>query len=127
MPIEYKVLQDGRRIETFPKGELDFNVTIEYFEKLKNDKRIKQGAIEVVYFKDVTDYKISHTNADQIAESYQVPKTLQLIKATIFVCESFIAYGIGRMLQAFHEMINPDHVVHVIKSEKELEDIIKQI
>ena len=127
MPIEYDIVQNGLRIATFPKGELDFKTTVNYFDKLMKDKRIKQGAIEIVYFKDVTDFKISHKDGDGIAESYKEPKGLRLIKATIFVCETFIAYGIGRTLQAFHEMINPDHIVHVVKSESELEDIIKEI
>ena len=125
MPIEYNISQNGLRIETFPRGELDFKTTIEYFEKLMRDKRIKQGAIEIVYFKYVTDFKISHKDGDRIAEGYKEPKTLRLIKATIFVCETFIAYGIGRTLQAFHDLINPDHSVHVVKSESELEDVLK--
>ena len=42
MKIEYKVSQDGLRIETFPKGVLDIKETIDYFGMLKNDKKIKQ-------------------------------------------------------------------------------------
>ena len=123
MSIEYKVSPDGLRIETFPKGVLDLKSTIDYFEKLKNDKRIKQHAIEIVYFNDVTDFKISYLDGNMITESYQEPKALQLIDATIFVCETSLEYGIGRMLQTFHEMTNPDHKVMVVKSLSELDEI----
>ena len=85
-----------------------------------------QGAIEIVYFKYVTDFKISSMESDKITQSYQEPKTLQLIGATVFVCETDLAYGIGRMLQTFHEITNPKHKVIVVKSESELENIIKK-
>ena len=102
MSIEYTVSQDGLRIETYPKGILDMKETTDYFDKLKNDKRIKPGAIEIVFFKHVSEFKISHVQSDLITRSYQAPKEVQVIKATIFVCESDLAYGIGRMSHAFH-------------------------
>ena len=123
MSIEYIISPDGLRIEAFPTGSLDSKSTIDYFEKLKNDKRIKQHAIEIVYFKDVTDFKISNLDGNMITKSYQEPKALQLIDATIFVCETSLEYGIGRMLQTFHEMTNPDHKVMVVKSLSELDEI----
>ena len=123
MSIEYIISPDGLRIEAFPTGSLDSKSTIDYFEKLKNDKRIKQHAIEIVYFNDVTDFKISYLDGNMITKSYQEPKALQLIDATIFVCETSLEYGIGRMLQSFHEMTNPDHKVMVVKSLSELDEI----
>ncbi len=125
MPIEYKVSPDGLRIETFPKGVLDLKSTIDYFEKLKNDKRIKQDAIEIVYFIDVTDFKISYLDGNEITDSYQEPKHLKMIASTVFVCETALGYGIGRMLQTFHEITNPDHKVIVVNSESEIDEILK--
>jgi hypothetical protein len=125
MSIEYKVSPDGLRIEAFPTGALDTKSTIDYFEKLKYDKKIKQNAIEIVYFKDVTDFKFSYLDGNMITESYQEPKALQLIEATIFVCETSLEYGIGRMLQTFHEITNPDHKVMVVHSESELNESLK--
>ena len=105
MKIEYKVSQDGLRIETFPKGVLDIKETIDYFGQLKNDKRIKQGAIEIVYFKYVTDFKISYLESKEIIVSYQDPKAAKRINKTIFVCNTDLAYGMGRMLQT----LTPDY------------------
>lgn len=120
MTIEYKVSQDGLRIETYPKGELSIEKTIDYFDKIQNDKKIKHGAIEIVYFTYVTDFKISYSESEMITKSYQMPKSKRLIYATIFVCETDLAYGIGRMLQTFHEITNPMHKVVVVRSEKEI-------
>lgn len=126
MSIEYNVSQYGLRIETFPKGVLDIKETTDYFDNLKEDKRIKEGAIEIVYFKFVTDFKISYLESKKISKSYQEPKALQMIDVTIFVCETDLAFGIGRMLQTFHEMTNAKHKVMVVRSEIELENIIRK-
>jgi hypothetical protein len=127
MSIKYNVSQDGLRIETFPEGVLDFQKTIDYFERLKIDNRIKKGAIEIVNFNKVTDYKISYLESEKITQTYQSPKETQIIDATIFLCETELAFGIGRMLQTFHEIANPNHKVMVVKSEGELEDVIKTV
>jgi hypothetical protein len=125
MAIEYHVAQNGRRINTYPKGVLGIKETIDYFNRIKNDSKIKQGAIEVVYFKYVTDYKISYLESEEITKSYQEAKSTQMIDKTIFVCESDLAYGIGRMLQTLHEITNPNHEVVVIRFESEIEDVLK--
>jgi hypothetical protein len=127
MTIEYDVSQNGKRIDTFPKGALDIKETIDYFDRLKNDKKIKQGAIEIVYFRDVTEFKLSCSENKKITESYQEPKAMQVIDATIFVCETSLAYGIGRMLQTFHEITNPEHTVIIVRSSSELEDVLLKV
>lgn len=127
MPIEYNVSQNGLRIETFPKGELNIKKTIDHFARLKNDPKIKQGAIEIVSFKHVTDFKISYLECEEITKCYQTPKALLMIDATIFFCESDLAYGIGRMLKALHEITNPRHKAAVARTENELDKLIKDL
>jgi hypothetical protein len=124
MSVEYNVSQDGLRIETFPKGILNTEETVNYFERLKNDKNIKQGAIEIVYFRHVTNFKISSSEIERLTQKYQEPKERQMMKATIFVCETDLAYGIGRMLQVFHKIANPKHKVVLVRSESEIENVI---
>lgn len=121
MPIEYSVSQDGLRIEAFPKGVLDIGDTIDYFRRLRDDGRIAQDAIEIVYFKQVTDFRLSYLESSSIVESYQEPRATQMLRATIFVCETELAYGIGRMLQTLHEITTPRHKVVVVRSEGELQ------
>jgi hypothetical protein len=127
MTIEYKISQGGQRIDTFPKGVLDIRETIDYFWRLKNDKNLKQGSVEIVHFKYVTDFKISYLESKKITESYQEPKTIQIIDMTIFVCETDLAYGIGRMLQALHEIANPRHKVVIVRTENDLRNVINKI
>jgi hypothetical protein len=127
MTIEYNVSHDGTRINTFPKGVLDIKSTIDYFNRITRDSKIKPGAVEVVYFTKVTDFKISYVESEKITQTYQEPKNSRLIDKTIFVCETDLGYGIGRMLQTFHEITNPKHKVVVVKSESELEQILKMV
>ena len=127
MTIEYNVSQDGLRIETFPKGLLDMGQTVEYFNRIQNDKRIRPGAIEIVYFRHVTDFRISFSESERITESYQGPKSKQRIAATIFVCQHDLAYGIGRMLQTLHEITNPEHKVVVVRSENDIDAVVNSL
>ena len=123
MTIEYTVDQDGLRIETFPKGLLDIQKTMDYFGRLQNDARIKPGAIEIVYFKDVTDFKISSLEIEDITISYQTLNDIHKVNKTVFVCETDLEYGIGRMLQTFHKIANPNYNVTVVRSENEIETV----
>ena len=127
MAIEYSVSQNGSRIETFPKGELSVEDTIDYFNRLANDKNIIEGATEIVNFKDVTDFKFSSSEALKIARNYLTPKTTKMIGATIFVCESDHACMIGKMMQAYHKFKKPKHKVVVVRSEDEIEKAINEL
>jgi hypothetical protein len=127
MPIEYSVSQNGSRIETFPKGELSVEETIDYFNRLTNDNKIIQGATEIVYFKDVTDYKFSYSAAFKLSQNYQTPKTTKMIGATIFVCETDHAYVIGNMMQTYHRITDSKHKVVIVHSEGEIEKTINEL
>ena len=127
MSINYRVSENGFRIKTFPKGVLDIKETVDYFGRLANDKKIKQGATEIVYFKFVTDFKISYLESEEITKSYQKPKSTKAIDKTIFVCETDLSYGMGRMLQTFHEVTNPVHKVVVVRSESAVENEMNQV
>jgi hypothetical protein len=127
MPIEYRVSQDGKRIDVSPKGVLDTDETIDYFKKLATDPSIKPNAIEIVDFSEVTDFRISYLASQDITQSYQQPKSVQMIFATVFVCKSTVAYGTGRMLQALHEIANPKHRVFVVKTDAELEEQVNNL
>ena len=127
MPIEYSVSQNGSRIETFPKGELSVEETIDYFNRLANDNKIIQGATEIVNFKDVTDFKFSYSEAFKISKNYQAPKIIKMIRATIFVCETDHAYVVGDMMQTYHRIIDPEHKVVIVSSEDEIEKTINEL
>jgi hypothetical protein len=127
MTIEYNVSKNGLRIETFAKGVLCVEETLDYFNRLTNDKNIIEGATEIVNFKDITDSKFSSSEALKIFTNYLTPKTTKMIGSTVFVCESDHAYVIGNMMQAYHKFTNPRHKVVVVRSECEIEKAINEL
>ncbi|MBN1832793.1 MAG: hypothetical protein JW896_11850 [Deltaproteobacteria bacterium] len=122
MPIEYELSENGRRIDASPKGVLDADQTMDYFKRLEIDSSIKPNAIEIVDFSEVTDFKMSYLESQDITRSYQKLKTVQSIQATVFLCKSPVSFGISRMFQALHEIANPKHKVFVVKTDAELEE-----
>ena len=127
MPIEYSVSQNGSRIETFPKGELSVEETIDYFNRLANDNKIIQGATEIVNFKDVTDFKFTYSAAFKLSQNYLIPKTTKMIGVTIFVCETDQANAIGEMMLTYHRITNSEHKVVIVSSEGEIEKTINEL
>lgn len=124
--VNYNISADGKRIDTFPKGVLEIKDAMDYFMRLSNDATVTQGAIEIVHFKDVTDFKMSYSEMDTIAKGFQIPKSVQKIDQTIFVCETNLAYGIGRMLQTLNEITNPESNIIIARTEDELENLLNK-
>ena len=127
MPIEYKVSEDGKRIDVSSKGVLDAKQAIEYFKKLEFDSSLKPNAIEVVDFSEVTDFKMSYLDNQDITRSYQRLKSAKSVYATVFICKSTVAFGISRMFQALHEIMNPEHRVVIVKTDAELEEQLSHL
>jgi hypothetical protein len=94
---------------------------------LAADPSIKPNAIEIVDFCEVTDFKMSYLEIQKIAENYKKPQSVQSIYATLFLCKSTVAFGIGRMLQTFHEIVNPEHRIFVVKTDSELEGQLSRL
>lgn len=124
--VNYKISADGKRIDAFPKGILQIADAMDYFGRLSQDTMIQQGAVEIVHFKDVTDFKMSYSEMGSIAKGFQVPKSIQNINQTIFVCQTNLAYGIGRMLQTLNEITNPESNIIIARTEEELENLLKK-
>jgi len=127
MPIHYKIDKGQVLIHAEVIGELTINETIKYFNRIQQDENIPNDAIEVVDFDKVTDFKILFSDMKIITQSYQSAKLGKNIAATIFVATTQVAYGIARMLQTLHLIENEQHIVQIVRSEKELEEKIKNV
>ena len=124
--VEYVVDQTGFRIYATPRGVLDLSKILRYFKRLKSDHRIRQNAIDIIDVKNITDFKTPYINSNLITEVYRNPEIIHKIEATFLICESNLAYKIGKILQSIHEMANPDHKVIIVRSGKDLESVIKR-
>ncbi len=127
MPIHFTIDKGQGLVHTEVVGELTIIETIEYFDRLQQDGNLPNDAIEIVDFDKVTDFKILFSDMKKITKSYQSAKMGKKILATIFVATTQVAYGVARMLQTLHLIENEHHIVQIVRSEKELEEKIKNI
>ena len=125
MPITYSIDQERGLVLTKVSGNLNITKTIEYFDCLQQDSDCPDEAIELVDFTEVTDFSIQYGDMRDITKKYQSAKTARHILATIFNCPSTLSYGIGRMLQALHEVANEKHLVAIARSEQEMAKYIE--
>ena len=127
MPIAYTFDSELGLISTKVTGVLTTADTLEYFKDLASDPNCPEEAIEVVDFSAVTDFSLQYSEMRGITQEYQPAKATKNIVATVFYCPSDLAYGIGRMLQALHEIANPQHVVHLTRSLGEMERVMTDL
>jgi hypothetical protein len=127
MPISYTFDHQKHQIHTTVTGELTLESTIDYFTRLAQDPECPDSAIEIVNFTDVTDFRIRFTQMENIVTGYQEPKGRYNILATIFYCPSDLSYGIARMLEVHHSLVNMEHIVMLARTPSELEELIQSL
>ena len=127
MPITYTIDQERQLILTKVSGDLTIGRTIEYFDRLQQDSDCPHEAIEIVDFTEVTDFSIQYGDMQFITQGYQGAKATRKILATIFNCPSTLSYGIGRMLQALHEIENENHLVMITRCEEEMIECVENL
>jgi hypothetical protein len=125
--ISYTFDHDLGLILTKVTGVLTIERTLEYFEHLTSDPDCPNAAIEIVDFSDITDFSLQYSEIRSITQFYQSTKAVKQILATIFHCSSDLEYGIGRMLLVLHEIINPQHIVRITRTQKNLEQTINAL
>ncbi len=126
MPITYTIDPERRLILTKVSGDLTRARSIEYFDRIQQDSDCPDEAIELVDFTEVTHFNLQYDDMLDITQRYQVAKATKQILATIFNCPSTLSYGIGRMLQALHEMANKVHLVAITRCEQEIPECVER-
>jgi len=127
MSITYSFDQDQGLIFARVTGELNIALTEDYFARLQQDEDCPEKAIEIVDFSGVSDFAIQYGEMSTITNQYQRTKSTKDIQATVFNCTSDLSYGIGRMLQTLHELVNKKHVVIITRSQEELTRCIEEL
>jgi len=127
MPITYSIDQERRLILTKVTGDLSIALTEDYFARLQQDDACPDDAIEIVDFSGVTDFAIQSGEMREITQTYQSTKSTRDIRATVFNCTSNLSFGIARMLQTYHEIVNENHTVIITRSQEELGQCIEAL
>ena len=127
MPLKYKYDQDQNIVNTYPYGELSILKIASYFEEMIKDDEIRFGFIEVVNFKNVENFSFSYNEAESILKAYNALNDEKNVRATIFIAEKDMHYGMARMLQTLHEINNSGDNMFVVRTEEEAKKLIAEI
>ncbi len=127
MPVKYEYDQNSNIVHTRPYGELSTSEMKVYFKELINDDEIKTGFVEVVHFENVENFLFSSNEASSIFELYNKLKENKRLRATVYIGERDIHFGVARMLETLHEINNQKDDVFVLRNEVEADKIFNNI
>ena len=127
MPLRYKYDQDQNIVNTYAYGELSTLEIADYFIEMIKDDDIRMGFIELVHFEDVENFLISYNEAENILKAYNALNEEKNVRATIFVTERDLHYGMARMLQTLHENNNSGDNMFVVRTEEAAKQVITEI
>lgn len=127
MPLRYEYDQDQNIVNTYPYGELTTLEIADYFKEMIKDDGIRIGFIEVVNFKDVENFRFSYDEAASILRAYNALNDEKNVRATIFIAEIDMHYGMSRMLQTLHEINNSGDNMFVVRTEEKAKQLTAEI
>jgi hypothetical protein len=127
MPLRYEYDQDQNIVNTYPYDELSTLEIADYFIEMIKDDEIRMGFIELVNFENVENFLISYNEAEKIIKAYNALNELKNIRATIFIAERDLHYGMARMLQTLHEMNNSGDNMFVVRTEERAKQVITEM
>ena len=127
MPIRYDYDQSQNIVKTYPYGELKTLEIADYFKEMIKDDEIRIGFIELVNFKNVENFRFSYDEAENILKAYNALNDEKNVRATVFIAEKDMHYGMSRMLQTLHEINNSGDNMFVVRTEKEAKQVIAEI
>jgi hypothetical protein len=127
MTVSYEYDSALNIIHARPSDTLSIREIGSYFNDIMNERKIRQGIIEVVHFKNVDEFLFSSSEALIIPKMYGEFKERMKLKRTILIGESDIHFGIARMLQIIFEMKDIQRVVFAVRSETEANTLIQEI
>ena len=127
MPLRYEYNQDQNIVNTYPYAELSTLEIADYFKEMIKDDEIRIGFIEVVHFKDVENFRFSYNEAESILKAYNALNDEKNVRATIFISERDMHYGMSRMLQTLHEINNSGDNMFVVRTEEKAKQLIAEI
>ena len=127
MPIRYDYDQGQNIVNTYPYGELKTLEIADYFKEMIKDDEIRIGFIELVNFENVENFRFSYDEAENILKAYNALNDEKKVKATVFIAERDMHYGMSRMLQTLHEINNSGDNMFVVRTEEEAKQVIAEI
>ncbi len=127
MPLRYEYDQTENILHTYAIETLTAADIIEHFQRVCQDPSIKKDYIEVVHFGESTEINFSPDQANKFPKHFADMKDKTGIRATIFIGQNLLHFGIGRMLENLHDVHNTDDDIRVVQTMQEAACQIEEI
>lgn len=127
MPLRYEYDRQENILHTYCSEKISSADILTHFQEIATDPAIRNNYIEVVHFSETSEICFSADQASLFPEHYARLKAGKSILATIFIGETPLQYGIGRMMENLHEVYDPNDIVRVVRSEEEAARAIREI
>lgn len=115
MPVRYEYDAGANIVHARPFGELTVPEVRAFFEDLMEDPAILPGAVEVVHFFEVEDFLFTTAEAEGIVAALPRLRASVGLRATVFVADRDVAFGVSRMLQILYELEDPGYRTAVVR------------
>lgn len=127
MAIRYQYDPAENILHTYCTETLSAADILGHFDKVKEDLSIKKDYIELVYLDQTSEIGFTADQANKYPRHFANMKDKTGIRATIFIGQSILHFGIGRMLENIHDIHNVDDDIRVVRSREEATEQIKEI
>ena len=127
MPVDYQYDPKANIVHALPYAELSIAEIRGFFEALIQDDAVAFGSIEVVHFEKVDDFMFTSVEAQGIISALDLLRDEKGLRATVFVGERDLHFGVSRMLQILYELHDPVYPTSVVRREEELRSTIDDL
>ncbi len=112
MPLDYRYDSALKAVVTTVKGTLEEDAVLKHLRKLRDDRDVPSGFIEVVDFSSAEDFAIRASGAGRIAFLVPELQARKNYRGTTFFAPTTLAYGIARVFQTMLEQLGIEAEIH---------------
>lgn len=124
MPLDYRYDSALEAVVTTVTGTLVVDEVLTHLRRLRDDREIPSGFIEIVDFSAAEDFAIRVSGAGRIAFVIPELQERKRYQGTIFFAPNDLAYGIARVFRTLLEQLDND--TEIYRDWGELETAVKK-
>ena len=126
MPVPYTYDSVRNTVDCRPYGAVVISEVVGFFNAVLADDDVRGGAIEVVYLNGVDDFQFSSAEAGVIPRKILEVRQQKGLRATVFIADGALHYGMARMIQTLHELADDNYPACIVRDEAELENTLEE-
>lgn len=125
MPVSYTYDATENTLECVARGVVAISEVVDFFDAATADDGVGDGAIEVVYLDEVTDFRFSYAEARVIPHKVLALRRAKGVRATVIVAASDLHFGMARMIQIMDSLADPAYPVRIVRGAAQLPETLQ--